>query len=300
MKIAVASALLACALVVPAHAEDCKHTAHRTANSAGPDIERVVIEARAGDLVVSGGQGRDVTVEGRACASTAELLDGSKLEIRRDGNTVYVRTVLPDISDALFGFNRYAYIDVRVAVPKTATLKIDDSSGDMDVSDVQAATITDSSGDQRLERIAGDLDVSDSSGEIKIANVGGELRLKDSSGDVDVDGVQGDVVVDLDSSGDLDIRRVTGSVHVRHRQLGRHRDPGRQARRPHRRRQLRRHPRAGCRRKFHRRQRWQRRHPLRARGRRGAPALIGISGRARPAAGRSSHRLSSGSRRRTD
>ena len=215
MKIAVASALLACALVVPAHAEDCKHTAHRTANSAGPDIERVVIEARAGDLVVSGGEGRDVTVEGRACASTAELLDGSKLEIRRDGNTVYVRTVLPDISDALFGFNRYAYIDVTVAVPKTATLKIDDSSGDMDVSDVQAATVTDSSGDQRLERIAGDLDVSDSSGEIKIANVGGELRLKDSSGDVDVDGVQGDVVVDIDSSGDLDIRRVTGSVHVR-------------------------------------------------------------------------------------
>ena len=215
MKIAVASALLACALVVPAHAEDCKHTAHRTANSAGPDIERVVIEARAGDLVVSGGEGRDVTVEGRACASTAELLDGSKLEIRRDGNTVYVRTVLPDISDALFGFNRYAYIDVRVAVPKTATLKIDDSSGDMDVSDVQAATVTDSSGDQRLERIAGNLDVSDSSGEIKIANVGGELRLKDSSGDVDVDGVQGDVVVDIDSSGDLDIRRVTGSVHVR-------------------------------------------------------------------------------------
>ena len=107
--------------------------AHRTANSAGPDIERVVIEARAGDLVVRGEAGRDVTVEGRACASTAELLDGSKLEIRRDGNTVYVRTVLPDISDALFGFNRYAYIDVRVAVPKTATLKIDDSSGDMDV-----------------------------------------------------------------------------------------------------------------------------------------------------------------------
>ena len=92
------SALLACALAVPAHAEDCKHTAHRTANSAGPDIERVVIEAGAGDLVVRGGEGRDVTVEGRACASTAELLDGSKLEIRRDGNTVYVRTVLPEIS----------------------------------------------------------------------------------------------------------------------------------------------------------------------------------------------------------
>ena len=220
MKIILGSALLACALTVPAHADDCKHTAHRTANSAGPDIERVVIEAKAGDLVVRGAESRDVTVEGRACASTAELLEESKLEIRRDGNTVSVRTVLPDIHDSLFGWDRYAYMDVKVVVPKTATLKIDDSSGDMEVTDVQAATITDSSGDQHLENVAGNLDVSDSSGEIKIARVGGELRLRDSSGDVDVDSVQGDVVVEVDSSGDLDIRHVTGGVHVRNDSSG--------------------------------------------------------------------------------
>jgi hypothetical protein len=214
MKIVLGSALLACALVVPAHAEDCKHTAHRTANSAGPDIERVVVEAGAGDLVVRGGQGRDVTVDGEACASSAKLLDGIKLEIRRDGNTVYLRTVMPDIDHGLFGSAHYAYMDLSVSVPKTATLKVEDSSGDMDVSDVKAAAITDSSGDQTLARIAGDLEVSDSSGEIKIANVSGGLRLKDSSGDVEVDGVEGDVVVDVDSSGDLDIRRIAGGVHV--------------------------------------------------------------------------------------
>jgi hypothetical protein len=221
MKIILGSALLACAaLAVAAHADDCKHTAHRTANSAGPDIERVVIEARAGDLVVRGGESRDVAVDGRACASSAELLDQSQLEIRREGNTVYVRTVLPDIQDSFFGLGRYAYMDVKVGVPKSATLKIDDSSGDMEVADVQAATITDGSGDQTLENVAGDLDVSDSSGEIKILKVGGGLRLRDSSGDVDVDDVQGDVLVELDSSGDLDIRRVSGGVHVRNDSSG--------------------------------------------------------------------------------
>jgi hypothetical protein len=218
-NVALGSALLACALALPAQAEECKHTAQRTANSPGPNIERVVIEAGAGDLVVTGGQGSDVAVAGRACASTAELLDGSKLEIRRDGNTVYVRTVLPEINDRIFG-NRYAYIDVKVDVPKSATLKIDDSSGDMEVTDVQAASIADSSGDQHVERIAGNLDVADSSGEIKIARVGGELKLKDSSGDVDVDDVQGDVIVDIDSSGDLDIRHVAGTVHVRNDSSG--------------------------------------------------------------------------------
>jgi DUF4097 and DUF4098 domain-containing protein YvlB len=220
MKIVLGSALLVCAIAIPAHAEGCKHTAHRTANSAGPDIERVVVEAGAGDLVVHGEQSRDVTAQGRACASSAELLEESKVEIRREGNTVYIRTVLPELRDVVFGFNRYAYMDLSVGVPKTATLKIDDSSGDMEVTDVQAATITDSSGDQHLENVAGNLDVSDSSGEIKIARVGGELRLKDSSGDVDVDNVQGDVVVDVDSSGDLDIRHVTGGVHVRNDSSG--------------------------------------------------------------------------------
>lgn len=212
--VALGSALLACAALVPAHAKDCERTAQRSANEAGPDIQRVVVEAGAGDLVVRGGSGRDVTVDGKACASTDSLLAETKVEIRRDGDTVYVRTVIPDITDGIFGFTRYAYIDLTVGVPKTATLKIEDSSGDMHVNDVQAATIADSSGDQTIERIAGDLEVSDSSGEIKIAEVGGGLRLRDSSGDVDIDRVQGDVTVTVDSSGDLDIRRVTGGVHI--------------------------------------------------------------------------------------
>jgi hypothetical protein len=212
---ALGSALLACAALVPAHARECEHTAHRTANQAGPDIQRVVVEAGPGDLVVRGGSSRDVTVDGNACASTDKLLADTRIEIRRDGDTVYVRTVIPEISDGLFGINRYAYIDLTVGVPKTATLKIEDSSGDLHVHDVQAATIDDSSGDQTIERLAGNLEVADSSGEIKIADVGGGLRLKDSSGDVDVDRVEGDVIVTVDSSGDLDIRRVTGGVHIR-------------------------------------------------------------------------------------
>ena len=212
--LAVGSALLACTLAVPSYADDCKHTTHRTANSAGPDIKRVVVEAGAGDLVVRGRDSSDVKAEGKACASSEELLADSKLEIRRDGDTVYLRTVLPELSGMVFGFARYAYIDVTVDVPKTATVKVDDSSGDMRVSDVQGAAITDSSGDQTLEHIAGDLDVADSSGEIRITDVRGELRLQDSSGDVDVNSVQGDVLVTVDTSGDLDISHVTGGVHI--------------------------------------------------------------------------------------
>jgi hypothetical protein len=214
MKVALASALLGCSLVVTAQADNCEHTAQRTVSSAGPGIERVIVEAGAGDLVVRGGDGRDVKADGKACASSAKLLNESQLEIRRDGNTVYVRTLLPEMSGGFFG-THYARVDVSLAVPKAATLKIQDSSGDMEVTDVQAASIQDSSGDQTLERIAGDLEVQDSSGEIKIAGVRGGLRLRDSSGDVDVHDVQGEVVIQVDSSGDLDIRQVGASVYVR-------------------------------------------------------------------------------------
>ena len=212
--VAVGSALLSCLSIVPAYASDCEHSARRQASSAGPDIKRVVLEAGAGDLVVRGGQGSDVTADGKACASSAQLLDESKLEVRRDGDTVYVRTVLPEAMEGLFGFSRYAYMDLTVNVPKSVTIKLTDSSGDLQVSEVQGANVVDSSGDQTLEHIAGDLEVADSSGEIKIVDVGGGLRLKDSSGDVDIDRVQGDVLVTVDSSGDLDIRHVSGGVHV--------------------------------------------------------------------------------------
>ena len=101
MKIILGSALLACALALPAHADDCKHTAHRTANSAGPDIERVVIEARAGDLDVQGMESRDVTVEGRACASSADMKSSSgrsgstcRTAVRTDGATMMGRSAL--------------------------------------------------------------------------------------------------------------------------------------------------------------------------------------------------------------
>jgi hypothetical protein len=214
MKVALASALLGWSLAVTAQADDCEHTAQRAVSSAGPGIERVIVEAGAGDLVVRGGDSRDVKADGKACASSAKLLNESQLEIRRDGNTVYVRTLLPEMSGGLFG-TYYARIDVTVAVPKTATLKIQDSSGDMEVTDVQAAAIQDSSGDQSLQRIGGDLEVQDSSGEIRISGVRGGLRLRDSSGDVDVHDVQGEVTVEVDSSGDLDIRQVSAGVHVR-------------------------------------------------------------------------------------
>lgn len=220
MKKIAAGALLAApvlaALFAPlAFADDCKFGADRSARVDGTGIRKVVIGAGAGDLDIRGEEGRtDVLATGRACAPSQKQLDEIRIESRREGDTLYLKTILPEPVERLFMWNRDAYMDVTVSVPKSAVLVVEDSSGDLELSNVQSATVADSSGDQTIRNIAGDLDVTDSSGEIGIEHVIGNLRLKDSSGDIDIDDVKGSVEITVDSSGDMTIQRVAGDVHV--------------------------------------------------------------------------------------
>jgi hypothetical protein len=204
------------ALLLPglAAAEDCKFSAERTATIDAGGSKRIVIAAGAGELSIAGDGGSSVRGKARACASTQELLDSLQLETRRDGDTVYLRTVMPEWQEGAFMVNRYAMLHLNVLVPKGAVLDVQDSSGELELRDVRSAVVVDSSGEQTIRNIAGDLTVTDSSGELTIEQVGGNLKLKDSSGGVNVTDVRGDVEVEVDSSGELKIRRVGGSVHV--------------------------------------------------------------------------------------
>jgi DUF4097 and DUF4098 domain-containing protein YvlB len=194
---------------------DCKFSRNDSKAVDAAGAKRIVVQAGPGDFTLRGEDARTaVNVTGRACASTQELLDGLGLETRREGDVVYIKATAPSWDEQLFAFNRYAHMDLTVLVPKDATLELEDSSGDLEVWNVRTATVTDSSGDQSIRDIAGDLRVSDSSGEIDIERVGGALKLNDSSGDVRIDEVRGDVEVVVDSSGDLEIERVAGSVHI--------------------------------------------------------------------------------------
>lgn len=202
-------------------ADDCKFSKDHSVNVDLAGAKRIVLGTGAGDLTVRGEDGRAAAnASGRACASSQELLDEIQIETRREGDAVYIKTVMPSWDDETFAFRRYAYLDLAVLVPKTAVLSLEDSSGDLKLSNVQSASVADSSGDQNIRDIAGALEVSDSSGDIEIERVGGKLTLKDSSGDVDVDEVTGDVEVIVDSSGALDIERVAGSVHIRNDSSG--------------------------------------------------------------------------------
>jgi hypothetical protein len=197
----------------------CSHKADRAGGIEAGGVEKVVIRTGAGDMKVVG-RSNAIRIEARgvACASRQALLDATQISVRREGNVVYVETILPqnddgDDDDDDRSDNAYAYIDIGIALPSSIPVEAIDSSGDATFEDLKALTLQDSSGDLTLNRIAGLTDVNDSSGDIEIESAG-SVRLRDSSGDIDVENVQGDVEVAVDSSGDIEIDRVDGSVHV--------------------------------------------------------------------------------------
>lgn len=206
--------------LVPASAlawgDGCKFTAERAGGVDAKGVEKVVIRTGAGDLKVVGGA-RNVRIEARgtACAAKQELLDATQISVRREGNTVYVETTLPQDNAGgwSIGGNDYAYIDTGIALPANIPVDAIDSSGDADFEDLHSLTLQDSSGDLDIRRIAGLADVGDSSGDIDILEAG-SVKLRDSSGDIEVDDVRGEVEVDNDSSGDIRITKVGASVRV--------------------------------------------------------------------------------------
>jgi hypothetical protein len=196
--------------------DECKFRADRAGGVEASGVEKVVIRTGAGDMKVVG-RGNAVRIEARgvACAAKQELLDASQINVRREGNIVYVETALPqNQSGWSFADNEYAYIDIGIALPSSIPVEAIDSSGDATFEDLKALTLQDSSGDLNLSRIAGLADVNDSSGDVEIDNVG-SVRLRDSSGDLDIEEVHGEAEVDQDSSGDIRITRVDGGVKIR-------------------------------------------------------------------------------------
>jgi DUF4097 and DUF4098 domain-containing protein YvlB len=193
---------------------DCEFKADRAGGVEAEGVEKVIIRSGAGDMKVVG-RGTAVRIEARGvvCASTQELLDASQITVRREGNTVYVETALPENRDGSFFKNQYARLDIGIALPSSIPVEAEDSSGDATFEDLAALTVQDSSGDLDVDRIAGLVDATDSSGDLKIEHAG-SVRVRDSSGDIEVDEVRADVEVVTDSSGDIRIARVDGNVRV--------------------------------------------------------------------------------------
>ena len=195
--------------------DGCKFRADRAGGVDAKGVEKVIVRTGAGDMKVQGlGKASRIEARGVACASKQELLDATTINVRREGNVVYVETDMPQNQEGWSMGNNEAYIDIGIALPASIPVEAVDSSGDAHFEDLKALTLQDSSGDLDIRRIAALAEVNDSSGDLRI-NAAGSVRVSDSSGDIELADVRGDVEVVQDSSGDMRVGKVEGSVRVR-------------------------------------------------------------------------------------
>src|SRR5688500_13515744 len=96
--------------------DHCEFRAERSGGIEAKGAEKIVIRAGAGNLKVSGGT--DVTrvqATGQACASKQALLDAVQISVRREANTIYVETTLPqNDDDGSWGKNDHAWLDIDI------------------------------------------------------------------------------------------------------------------------------------------------------------------------------------------
>jgi hypothetical protein len=141
--------------------DDCKFRADRAGSADTAGIQKVVIRAGAGDLKVTGRSAASrVETDGIACAAKQELLDATQVNVRREGNILYVETHMPDEQSNRSWSRGYAYIDLRITLPDDVVVEAVDSAGDASFEQLKSLDLTDSSGDLSLRNIAGPLNLT--------------------------------------------------------------------------------------------------------------------------------------------
>jgi hypothetical protein len=195
--------------------EHCRHEAQRSANVEADGVRRLVVGAGSGSLTIEGKPGlTTVRIRGRACASSADLLDAIRLNARRDGSDIIVEANKRDDNRGWnYEGNQYARLDVIMEVPARMAADIEDGSGSITLSELGAVEIDDGSGEIVGDNLHGDVRVHDGSGEIRFADVAGRVNIEDGSGEIELRNIGGPIDID-DGSGEIDIRGARNSVRI--------------------------------------------------------------------------------------
>lgn len=210
-----------------------------TSGSAGRVVpgESVAIYDLVGKVRVSGGEGRDVTVDVSRGGRDAEqlriesgVIDGvstlrvvypadrivypelesgnrTQLEVREDGrfgdSSTHLGFGRRRVTLAGSGSGLEAHADLAIHVPDGKRLKVYLGAGHVDVSNVDGQLLVDvAAADVRTDRTRGTLSIDTGSGEVSVHDASGAVTIDTGSGAVDVRGLRGGALhVDTGSGG---------------------------------------------------------------------------------------------------
>ncbi len=217
------------------HAAWNGYTEDRTLELDTAGVSRLDIEAGAGKLVITGAEDID-TIIVTATINVPDQDEDDALEIiekrlalslEKDEDEARLKAYFENSG---WSWGDSPSVDLDVRVPAGLPLQVDDSSGSLEISDVNAdvevddgsgsinisgvanVVIDDGSGSITVTDASGDVEIEDGSGSITVEKVGGGVRIDDGSGGIDVSDVELDLVIVDDGSGGLDASNVRGDV----------------------------------------------------------------------------------------
>jgi DUF4097 and DUF4098 domain-containing protein YvlB len=187
-----------------------------SATTSAANMKRIVFENSRGNIKITGGDGKDITVTGHKIIRAYSRADADRtnsntpVELIQQGDRVLVRTNQDRVPN-----NQRVDDDMEITVPKSITVESRASSGDHDITDIDGGVeITSGRSDVRISRVAGDvrLDVSRSS-LIRATDVKGRLELQGHGGDLELENIEGQVTINGDFSGAQDFKNLAKPLH---------------------------------------------------------------------------------------
>lgn len=208
-----ASLLLALPLAAAAQQPHCEHSAPRELQLDLSGVRTIAFEIGPHKLRLDAAPGADGKLQGRACASSQDLLQNLIVEQGRSGHVLTVSLRRDPQRTGWIG-RHYSYLDLSGSVPDDVLVQLKVGSGDAWLTGASAMSADVGSGDVDARRIAGQATVKVSSGDVELQDVGSLNVLSIGSGDVEAGNVRGAVEVGSIGSGDFDLKGAGGDVKI--------------------------------------------------------------------------------------
>lgn len=175
-------------------------------------LEEFDIDAGAGTLVINGS---DTATQINVIAdiyTEKGNRENYQLELSDSGDTAYLMAKINSSSGFWKGDS--PHINIKVTMPSHLLLTVEDGSGDIDISNIDApVSIQDGSGGMSVNKVKGNININDGSGELNLIDIEGNVKIDDGSGSIFVKGISGDAFIE-DGSGELTVRNVIGTVTI--------------------------------------------------------------------------------------
>ena len=168
---------------------------------------KVRLHDTSGKIELVGVQG-DVEIDDGSGTLAAWALGGN-LRVRKESGDIRVEDVRgATVLNSHSGQSHLARLNA---------LTVEDSDGNLDVSDVASARIHNRGGNISVQKVKGDLEIFDDSGEIVVADVAGTVEIHDTSGQIRT-ARTGSVTIQ-DTSGDVTVVQAA-SLHINAKESG--------------------------------------------------------------------------------